>query len=556
MRKTTVLLLLTWFSILTFHAQTVLRENVAIVKPSYTNSSITFIKNLSKVVRNDGYRLASDILDSYTKDNFGSGFIYTNPKSQKSYIVTNRHVVSQADLATIEFQQPDGQIAEYKDCAIVAVDESLDLALIELPLNSNISKGLKIETSTPEEGSTVFSAGYPGLNNKPSWQLGQGIISNISVQDKLLSGTNSTGAIQHTAQIDAGSSGGPLLIKDDEGYKIIGVNSWKIADREGANFSISSKTLVRFLNDHAGIKEKNTLEDLENNAKDFAAVMKKDYESILPFISSEYISNVSIDHFHELINAVPDSIDDKIAVCFNNGRPIDGVRIGLAYIIFKRIAVLNLKYNTASNVENGYGNVLFTSDKKDFSTTWIFEQGAWRLQKLPSLRLTDLETQGVSKRYGYKNSFKLGIETPLSEKDRWGTLYFATYEYTLYTFITGGITIGKGKFTYNPSEGWADDDGNLETKDFYSASFALGGQVPIKLSSLYFIPNLKGFVEINTNDVDGGLGYIGGMEVAYKLNRKTYLLGGLSYKHRSFNTNDSHIFKNYSTLGFHIGITW
>jgi serine protease Do len=556
MKKITVFLLLIWVGLVVLNAQTVLRENIAIVKPSYTKSSVTFIRNMSKVIRKDGYGEAADILDSYTKGGFGSGFIYTNSKNQKSYIVTNRHVVAQANQATIEFQHSNDQSTEFKDCNIIAVDELLDLALIELPADVKISKGLEIATSLPEEGSTVYSAGFPGLNNKPSWQLGNGIISNVSVQDKILSGTNTTSAIQHTAQIDAGSSGGPLLIKVDDNYKIIGVNTWKIAERENTNFSISLQTLSQFLNEHIDMRERNTTQDLEKNAKKFAVAMKKDYMAVLPFISSEYIANVSVDNFYEVINATPDSITDKIAMYFGNGHPIDGVRIGLAYIMFEKIAAMNLEYNSLNNIENGVGNVLFTSDKKEFTTEWGFEQGEWKLQKLPALKLTDLEDQGVSTRFGYKNSFKIGMEIPLSEKGRWGTLYNATYEHTYVTFITSGFTLGTGELTYNPKEGWADDTGTFETKKYFYGGITLGGQLPVKLSSLYFIPNLKGFIEIGTNDVPGALGYIAGIEMAYKLSRKTYLLGGLSYKHRSFNTTDSHIYKDYSTFGIHLGITW
>lgn len=238
--------------------------------------------------------------------------------------MTNRHVVTQAESVTVEFQYSNQWPVVYKDCAIIILDESLDFALIELPENAGFAKGLKIVTEIPEEGLTVFSAGFLGLNNKPSCQLGQGIVSNNSVYDRDLSGTNTAGAIQHTAQIDAGSSGGPLLIKNDNGeYKIIGVNTWKIANRENANFCISAETLTKFLDEHSIVK-KNTVQDLETRSKGYAQALKTGYAEILPYISSDYIANVLADHFYELINAVPDSIGDKIVASINDGHPIDG----------------------------------------------------------------------------------------------------------------------------------------------------------------------------------------------------------------------------------------
>lgn len=559
MRKTIYTLLLVGACLINMNAQSVLRENVAIVKPNYTASSIKFITDLSKVARKNGYPKAAEVLESYTKGSFGSGFIYTDPNTQKSYIVTNRHVVAQANSATIEFQHSDKPYIEFKDCPIIIVDEQLDLALIELKDGIGIPKGLSIKTELPQEGTTVYTAGFPGLNNKPSWQLGQGIISNNSVKDKILSGTNSIGAIQHTAQVSAGSSGGPLLVKsDNDSYTIIGVNTWKISDRENTNFSIAGKSLKQFLDKYAGAKTQNSGTDLQQRAIGFTQAMKNNYEDILPYISNEYISNVSFDHFYELINAVPDSISDNIATCFNNGRPIDGVRIGLAYIMFKKISSMNLEYDYSSEAGNNeYANATFKSAKKEFATTWIFEQGEWRLQRFPALKLTDLEEQGVSKRYGYSNSIKIGMETPLTEKEIWGTLYYATYEYTFRTFMTTGFTIGQGNYSYNPTAGMDhNDEGKWIKEKYINLAISVGGQVPIKLSSFYFIPNLKGFIEFNTADVPGALGYVGGFEIAYKLNRKTYLLGGVSYKQRYFNTTEEYKYKDFSTLGIHLGITF
>ncbi|GAB6012103.1 S1 family peptidase [Viscerimonas tarda] len=552
-----VLAIFTMACVLNASTQVVLRENVSIVKPTYSPSSVKFIKDLSKTIRKNGYKTAADILDSYTGGGFGSGFIYTNPQTGKSYIITNRHVVSQADSVTVEFQYANKANTEFKSCPIAAVDEQVDLALIELPANADTPKGLKIRSDLPDEGAEVFSVGFPGLRGKPSWQLGQGIISNSAVFDKLLIGNSPIGAIQHTAQVDAGSSGGPLLVKTTTGeYEIIGVNTWKIKSRESANFSISGKSLTQFLEKYADNKKKNTAAELRARATEFEAALKKGYMEILPYISSEYISNVSVDHFYELVNAVPDSVSDQMASCFDNGLPIDGVRISLAYIMYKNIANNNLVYNSQGSVAGKHVDVIFTSDKKAFPTTWVFEQGEWRLQRLPDLKLTDLETKGVSKRYGYKNSLKVGMETALSESKIWGAHYRVTYEYTMWTFITGSLSLGSGTFSCNPKEGWADDEGKWESQNFYSFDIALGGQAPIKLSSVYFIPNLKFFIETNSNDVDSNLGYVGGIELAYKLKKSAYLLAGLSYKHRAFNTLDEQMFKDYNTLGVHVGITW
>lgn len=63
-----------------------------------------------------------------------------------------------------------------------------------------------------EDGTEVWSAGFPGLGGKPMWQLGKGTITNASAKIKELIAPNISTIIQHSAEVDAGNSGGPLLL--------------------------------------------------------------------------------------------------------------------------------------------------------------------------------------------------------------------------------------------------------------------------------------------------------------------------------------------------------
>jgi hypothetical protein len=59
-----------------------------------------------------------------------------------------------------------------------------------------------------------------------------------------------TNFIQHTATIDSGNSGWPLLIEDitnPTGYTVAGVNTWKIMYLQNVNFSIPAGTVLKIM---------------------------------------------------------------------------------------------------------------------------------------------------------------------------------------------------------------------------------------------------------------------------------------------------------------------
>ena len=111
----------------------------------------------------DGYDGAAAILKAYAKDGSGSGsgFVYV-AKDGTNYIVTNRHVVAQADSVTLEFEKPDGSQTVFKNCPIVAVGQDIDLALVALPATAHpFAAGLDFAPAIPEDGAEVWTAGYP-----------------------------------------------------------------------------------------------------------------------------------------------------------------------------------------------------------------------------------------------------------------------------------------------------------------------------------------------------------------------------------------------------------
>lgn len=121
----------------------------------------------------------------------------------RNYLVTNRHVVVDASSADIESESADGAKKAYKACPVVAVDDELDLALLAFPPDERPFKaGLPFADEALSDGEEVWSAGYPGLGDRPAWQFGKGAITNASARVEELVDPELSTLIQHSAQVD------------------------------------------------------------------------------------------------------------------------------------------------------------------------------------------------------------------------------------------------------------------------------------------------------------------------------------------------------------------
>ena len=115
-----------------------LRESIAIVRPNFSESTQTFLTDFSKSLRKDGFYAAADILQNYGKGSFGTGFAYRDKRDGRLYIITNRHVVEQAETVDVEFSLPDNSSKTFATCPVVGVHDDFDVAFIALPEEANI----------------------------------------------------------------------------------------------------------------------------------------------------------------------------------------------------------------------------------------------------------------------------------------------------------------------------------------------------------------------------------------------------------------------------------
>ena len=169
----------------------------------------------------------------------GSGIII----SKSGYIVTNNHVIEDADDIEVEFVLND-EVQKFK-AEIVQVDKVNDLAIVkivdvnfdgvgELPYN--------FKTRSSDVGTKIYAYGYPmalSLMGKEI-KITDGIISSKSGIDGDIT------TYQISATIQPGNSGGPLF--DDKG-NLIGINSSGLArlGSESTGYTIKSSYVLNLI---------------------------------------------------------------------------------------------------------------------------------------------------------------------------------------------------------------------------------------------------------------------------------------------------------------------
>ncbi len=163
----------------------------------------------------------------------GSGFLYDT----EGHIVTNYHVVADAEAVTVAFESVQCCEAE-----IVGTDPSTDLAVLHVDIPNLPTPLVLTDSDELQIGQFVVAIGNPfGLEQTLTF----GVISALGRVIKSPDGRFIGEVIQTDATINPGNSGGPLL--DLQG-RVIGVNAQIISPSGasvGIGFAVSSNTVRR-----------------------------------------------------------------------------------------------------------------------------------------------------------------------------------------------------------------------------------------------------------------------------------------------------------------------
>ena len=167
---------------------------------------------------------------SFRTRSLGSGFII----DAKGYILTNNHVVENADEITVKLADSE----EFK-AKVVGRDEKTDLALIEIDGAHDLHAVPMGNSDKLRVGDWVLAIGNPfGLDNTVT----AGIVSAIG---RNINQGPYDSFIQTDAAINPGNSGGPLLNINGE---VVGINS-AIFSRSGGNIGIGFAIPINLANE-------------------------------------------------------------------------------------------------------------------------------------------------------------------------------------------------------------------------------------------------------------------------------------------------------------------
>jgi S1-C subfamily serine protease len=156
----------------------------------------------------------------------GSGVVIT----PDGYLLTNQHVVNGAPGVRIQFVDGRSVAAE-----LVGEDAATDLAVVRA-LASGLPSASVLADEPLRVGQLVVAVGNPyGFQSTVT----AGVVSALGRALRSRDGRLIEGIVQHTAALNPGNSGGPLV---DARGRVVGINTAIIAIAQGIGFSVPAAT--------------------------------------------------------------------------------------------------------------------------------------------------------------------------------------------------------------------------------------------------------------------------------------------------------------------------
>lgn len=553
-----------------------LRKSVCFIRESSNVIDTTKLNTISSFLKDNGYLTASHRIKKYGGSSFsGSGFVFKNSKGE-CVVMTNKHVVNGTKLVDIIFENSDGKRKEFKSCIVVDTAKANDIAVVRLPKNFDCSLALPMHKENLKDGKDVFSAGYPAIGDKPVWQFAKGIVSNSKIRMEDLGYSDTVVAIQHTAAIDGGSSGGPLLIKVGDGYEVVGMNTWSARRRQTTNLSLFVSDVKNFAdNTDMTPKAKSadaSLASFEKEMEKFIDAFKKaSYSDMQPYLADSITLSMNQGFFENSAK----QMTTYEAVQLRSGDPMDGLRSMCIRAIVKTFKNPSTCTLNDVDVKNGIGTVsIKEKNGKITSLIWKQYNGAWKLADTNGVSFTEKSTKkkstATAKRDNSSKKVYVDINSNLDNSIELGYGFGLTdnainrfkFEWNHnihvpFVFWGLGVQVSKDQYIfykdimdyYNNNTTYNDfEKVNTVEKTFTAVGleFPLGFTCPIVVNQIFRImPYVKGAVGFNIYtdlDVDSNVfrGLCGGLKFGYKLPSDNFVFISGEYRYRKTSNDTEH----------------
>ncbi|MDC7219865.1 MAG: serine protease [Spirochaetales bacterium] len=371
----------------------------------------------------------------------GSAFSFNGFGDERLY-VTNYHVVAGSDSISLEWKPLSGEKILIENCEILYVDPLRDLALIALPKDVTApGEGFEIASDKDviKDGMEIWAAGYPGLISSAAWQLSNGIVSNQRAVVEELVEEGRPYLIQHTSPIDPGSSGGPLLVKDNSSYQVVGVNSMTAVYRHNTFFAVPSDILLEFIGEYqkgAAIAGVDSLEiTLERFVNDLSLEERSGWDMSY-YLSDEYSCErgfqIYMDNRRGLSSEERNDWDRALLGDYT----LEALKGAVGMDLLNEIPREEYSWTVITYDEHEAEILIESESGKEYLTKWGFSKGLWTLHEYPS---------------DYKELTERGAQNKVSSGDklayRSAAAFYGGASYTQAKFDEdapemGGFTLG------------------------------------------------------------------------------------------------------------------
>lgn len=557
MRKFLLSVVLCVCGIFTINAQQDLKKSVCVVKQNYTDAEKEAFEKTASTLFSNSYMSAARRLRKGL-GGFGSGFLY-RADNGKLYIITNKHVVRDAKSVQLTFKAEGGD-KTISNCNVIAKSDSMDIAVVEFPATETGFVPLSFDADRVVDGTNVWSAGFPGLGDEPAWQLGNGVVSNDNLVNMELTDSVHIAVIQHTAQVDPGSSGGPLLVlkentKRESGdksvalkeYKVVGMNTWKAFRRENANFSLMAKDILKVVNNIGATSSSMKNDDevgLQNQVEKFIESFNKSSIEMSAFISNKMVTSLSEDQLTAMLKNISTNANNSL----RDGDAVDGLKIIVADNIKSQIRTLSdLKVGSLST--NGdSGTVTFTYRKKQYTSSWEKNSDGWQLTS------TDIIKTDVNGNRAVESGFRVLdldgcgnvsldfmfplMDTYYFEDEFWSekadytdkTKFGISYAHFFSRFVNWNASFDYGMVErhntdivyYNMDNEYTVEETTTDLK-YFSLVTGFGAQCPMAVNRIYFAPDVKAQIGFRNgignflHDSDHYMGFLACVEATFNV---------------------------------------
>jgi len=191
---------------------------------AYSNAVVSVVERVGAAVVS--VHVGRQRRDGLVPAGGGSGVIVT----PDGYLLTNQHVVQQAAQVGITLIDGDSIAA-----TVIAEDPSTDLAVLRAA-GSGLPAAPLAAQATLRVGQLVVAIGNPfGFEATVS----AGVLSAQGRTLRASDGRLIEGIVQHTAPLNPGNSGGPLV---DARARVVGINTAIIAAAQGIGFAVPAPT--------------------------------------------------------------------------------------------------------------------------------------------------------------------------------------------------------------------------------------------------------------------------------------------------------------------------